>query len=787
MKKILFLMIFFLLFCAGCAGTEYDGRAEIERARELHTGRAGASVTMTDDRTGEVVQKLDYLFVGEVMTYMYMGEADGTRYYEFNNGTELNTVTLPDETEWSFIAKGSEGYYSYSKASRHYYADGARLFAVYEAAIDGTERSGNTIRFSYDEAKLSEYAAFAEMGGISDFSMSYSFDEAGYCTKFINAYTMDGTAYSYTVTIEGRDEPVTRTEVFGERAEKDDPPADREVVRMETDRIVYWNLPELTAAADLIVIGEYGKETEQTLEYEYSAEFGKEILTDAVSENVISIKKVLKGELPDEPIKISQRYGILEDRNRLVTFSNMTPMEKGAEWIFFLYYDEIGDTYWCAGDYTGRYPVPNEKILSVCDRIERVTEERDQWLSEKETIPDSLVEEKINDGNYVYANVNGVNYLLTEKADTEKAAAYNERVRALAQELEASEFGVYENLINLELHCDILKRFDCSAAVTIGERAEEAEGAADMTAKAEKTEDSDTVQEEKSPRSIKIFDFGFECVEEYGALDLDLSAVLKGDEKCVGYAKIDSFTVLDIGDGFMWGPDYPLVILSENGTWRIASLPYRGDLHFFIDENRLCIYDSYLQNGFDHFSYYEYDLTEEARTGLYIEVHGLGNEEPYYECDGFEFHSAYEVAEHIAEKTDVLYRLQRYIYENHEIRCGKYYLECDDSQYIEITEGYGFQMRYDFYQDLYERDREYLNFLEENGETEEIGEALSRIRERADRLSAFSYYQLSPNRGDLQPKETSEYIANGGGWTMEMPDENTIRYAEDVLFVYREE
>ncbi len=728
MKKTLLAALFFLLFCAGCVSAEYDGRAEIERARELHTGRAGASVTMTDDRTGEVVQKLDYLFVGEVMTYMYMGKADGTRYYEFNNGTELNTITLPDETQWSFIAKGSEGYYSYGKASRHYYADGARLFAVYEAAIDGTERMGNTIRFSYDEAKLSEYAAFAEMGEISDFSMSYTFDEAGYCTEFTNAYTMDGTAYSYTVTIKGRDESITRTEVFGEQTEEDDPPADREVVRMEGDRIVYRNISELTDAAELIVIGEYAKETEQTLKYEAG------IFTDAVSENVISVKKVLKGELPDEPIKISQRYGILEDQNQLVTFSQMTPMKKGAEWIFFLYYDEIGDTYWCAGDYTGRYPVPDEKLCMLCGRLG------------------------------------------------------DEPEFSLVQELEASDFGVYEkNWINLELYRDILERFDCSAAVTIGERKEEAEGAADMTAKTEKTEDSDTVQEEKSPRPIKIFDFGFESVEEYGALDLDLSAVLKGDEKCVGYAKIDSFTVLDIGDGFMWGPDYPFVILSENGAWRIDSLPYRGDLHFFIDENRLCIYDSYLQNGFDHFSYYEYDLAEEVRTGLYIEVHGLGNEEPYYECDGFEFNSAYEVAEHIAEKTDVLYRLQRYIYENHEIRCGKYYLEGDDSQYIEITEGYGFQMHYDFYQDFYERDREYLNYLEENGKTEEIGEALDRIRERADWRSAFSYYQLSPNRGDLQPKEAPEYIANGSGWTMEMLDENTIRYAEDVLFVYREE
>lgn len=216
MKRILLAVICCVLFCAGCAGTDYDGRKEIERARALHTGRNGASVAMTDDRTGETVQKLDYFFAGEVMTYMYMGAEGEKRYYEFNNGTELNTVTVPGETEWSFAPKGSEGYYGYSKSSRHYYADGTRLFAVYEAAIDATERSGNTIRFSYDEDRLSEYAVFAGLGEISDFSMSYTFDEAGYCTEFTNAYTMDGTDYSYTVTIEGRDEPVVRTEVFGE-------------------------------------------------------------------------------------------------------------------------------------------------------------------------------------------------------------------------------------------------------------------------------------------------------------------------------------------------------------------------------------------------------------------------------------------------------------------------------------------------------------------------------------------------------------------------------------------
>ncbi|MCM1334163.1 MAG: hypothetical protein NC084_00820 [Bacteroides sp.] len=237
----------------------------------------------------------------------------------------------------------------------------------------------------------------------------------------------------------------------------------REVVRVEGDRIVYRSLSELTAAADLIVIGEYAEETEQELEYEYSAEYGKEILIDATSENTVAVKSVLKGELPEKPIRISQRYGVVDDLDQLVTFSEMTPMEKGTEWIFFLYYDEKGDTYWCAGDYTGRYPVPNEKISSVCARAVSVREERDQWLGEKKTIPESLIESKISEGGYVYTDIDGNHYELVERAEAEKAVDYVEQIYALTEELEASDFGVYErDQINLELYCDILEEFDCS-------------------------------------------------------------------------------------------------------------------------------------------------------------------------------------------------------------------------------------------------------------------------------------------------------------------------------------
>lgn len=127
------------------------------------------------------------------------------------------------------------------------------------------------------------------------------------------------------------------------------------------------------------------------------------------------------------------------------------------------------------------------------------------------------------------------------------------------------------------------------------------------------------------------------------------------------------------------------------------------------------------------------------------------------------------------------------VYENHEIKCGKYYLVGgDDSQYIEIGEGYVFHMNYDCYPSFCDQNREYLTVLEENGNTEQLQYILEFYRQIADGRSALSYYQLSPYSGAVQPKSTPEYVSEAG-WVMSMPDENTIRYAEDVLFVYREE
>ncbi len=205
----------------GCAKQtyNYEGKDLIDKAAEIHTGFESAWVTIYSDELTDK-QSIVYRFEGEVMQYMYSAHIDGKTYYEFNNGTELNYITLPDETEWSFTAKGSEDYYSYSKASRHYFADGSQLFTDYEAAVSGseiTEIDGSiNIKLSYDLEKLSQYSAFAGYE-FTDFSMEFFIDkENGRCLVFSNEYTLaDGTSHSYQVTMLEKDanEPIERIEI----------------------------------------------------------------------------------------------------------------------------------------------------------------------------------------------------------------------------------------------------------------------------------------------------------------------------------------------------------------------------------------------------------------------------------------------------------------------------------------------------------------------------------------------------------------------------------------------
>ena len=114
--------------------------------------------------------------------------------------------------------KGNEDYYNYSRAKRHYFADGALILNDYaSAAKSATVRTekGDTkvVKIEYDDSKIAQYD---QMSGVTGYRQEYWLDIAGAdgCTLLYVDYSKDGKTYSYRVTINrsSPDEPIKRAE-----------------------------------------------------------------------------------------------------------------------------------------------------------------------------------------------------------------------------------------------------------------------------------------------------------------------------------------------------------------------------------------------------------------------------------------------------------------------------------------------------------------------------------------------------------------------------------------------
>lgn len=221
---ILSIYIIIVYALCGCSNTaNYEGKDLVDKAAAMHTEKESATLVVMDNLTGKSVQRIEYRFVGDVMQYMYMGELEGKTYYEFNNGTELNYITIPDETEWSFTSKGKEDFYNYSRMSRHYFADGAQLFNDYEGAVKEAKLNRfydvDILKLTYDLDKLGQYSALSQQGKFSDFIVEFNLDhETGECKRIRTKYTLEnGEKSDYTVIFLPREatEEIIRTEING--------------------------------------------------------------------------------------------------------------------------------------------------------------------------------------------------------------------------------------------------------------------------------------------------------------------------------------------------------------------------------------------------------------------------------------------------------------------------------------------------------------------------------------------------------------------------------------------
>ncbi len=144
----------------------------------------------------------------------------------------------------------------------------------------------------------------------------------------------------------------------GGTAEAPDIYSDLELARTGCmNRIMPESLEELESYCDAVVIGEYIDDSVSDITYEYRAFFDKEVVVDIKSYNTIEVKQVLMGD-----VSVGDRLSTLQDSGvvdgKFYSFSELTPMIKGDEWLFFLAKDD-NDLYWVMCDSDGRYPTKN--------------------------------------------------------------------------------------------------------------------------------------------------------------------------------------------------------------------------------------------------------------------------------------------------------------------------------------------------------------------------------------------------------------------------------------------
>ena len=126
------------------------------------------------------------------------------------------------------------------------------------------------------------------------------------------------------------------------------------------DRIPLDDLETVEQYTDVIVEGTFINDPTQKIYYEYEPNFDREIAMDVHSYNTIEVTKVIAGDVSvGDKLKIVQNCGIID--KKFVTWSSLTPMQKGDSWLFCLGVNSAGDLYHCAGDSSGRFPIPESE------------------------------------------------------------------------------------------------------------------------------------------------------------------------------------------------------------------------------------------------------------------------------------------------------------------------------------------------------------------------------------------------------------------------------------------
>lgn len=152
----------------------------------------------------------------------------------------------------------------------------------------------------------------------------------------------------------------------------------------EVNRLKLYDLDSLEESSDVIVEGTFVGDSDQELIYLFDDQVNKDTLMNIISYNNIEISRVIKGNVNvGDTLTIAQEYAVIDDR--FLTYSELTPMQEGDTWLFFLFNNDNSGIYYCSGDSDGRYPIRDCVYSKVA-----FTENENLGVYEKESFNEKI-------------------------------------------------------------------------------------------------------------------------------------------------------------------------------------------------------------------------------------------------------------------------------------------------------------------------------------------------------------------------------------------------------------
>ena len=169
------------------------GYAEATNAKTLHAQLDSGHISVVDNSTGEITEEFTFMYRpdGNLM-YSYMGSDGETVYYEFHNGSEINTRYKGD-AQWEFIDRSSEDYFVYTRTNQHpYTAEGVIAVNAYAITDSKAEEvdGGWKVTFYYNASQLAD--TLSDIGTLDSFESTIWLNGEGYCYRLDQLAVFDG-------------------------------------------------------------------------------------------------------------------------------------------------------------------------------------------------------------------------------------------------------------------------------------------------------------------------------------------------------------------------------------------------------------------------------------------------------------------------------------------------------------------------------------------------------------------------------------------------------------------